>query len=179
LFDLENLEEKISEIYNIHYLDVYRFLICFSGNQDEAEDMKQEVFIRVLKNLSNFNGHSTIKTWIFSIAKHVAIDHYRKKRFSSIFKEGYFKNMVSKEKGPTELVELSEMQKSVHEGISKLKPNYRAVVLLRGINEFSIKETAEILNCSESKVKVDYHRALIDLKRKLHIDVKEAIGNAN
>jgi RNA polymerase sigma-70 factor (ECF subfamily) len=87
--------------------------------------------------------------------------------------------MVSKEKGPTELVELSEMQKSVHEGISKLKPNYRAVVLLRGINEFSIKETAEILNCSESKVKVDYHRALIDLKRKLHIDVKEAIGNAN
>lgn len=179
MFDFENLEEKISEIYNLHYLDVYRFLICFSGNQDEAEDMTQEVFIRVLKNLSNFNGHSTIKTWIFSIAKHVAIDHYRKKRFSFIFKEGFFKNMVSKEKGPNELVELSEMQKLVREAILKLKPNYRTVVLLRGINEFSIKETAEILNCSESKIKVDYHRALKDLKQKLNIDVKEVIGNAN
>jgi RNA polymerase sigma-70 factor, ECF subfamily len=179
LFDIENLEDKISEIYNRHYLDVYRFLICFSGNQDEAEDMTQEVFIRVLKNLSNYNGTSTIKTWIFSIAKHVAIDHYRKKRFSSIFKEGFFKHIVSKEKGPNELVELSEIQKVVHEGISELKPNYRAVVLLRGINEFSIKETAEILHCSESKVKVDYHRALKDLRKKLNIDVKEVIGNAN
>jgi RNA polymerase sigma-70 factor, ECF subfamily len=179
LFDLENLEERISGIYNSHYLDVYRFLICFSGNQDEAEDMTQEVFIRVLKNISNFNGTSTIKTWIFSIAKNVAIDHYRKKRLSSIFKEGFFKNIVSKDKGPNELVELSEMQTFVHEAISKLKPTYRAVVLLRGINEFSIKETAEILNCSESKVKVDYHRALKDLKKKLNIDVKEVIGNAN
>jgi RNA polymerase sigma-70 factor, ECF subfamily len=50
---------------------------------------------------------------------------------------------------------------------------------LRGINEFSIKETAEILNCTESKVIVDYHRALIELKKKLNIDVKEVRGNAN
>ncbi|MDM5326316.1 RNA polymerase sigma factor [Neobacillus sp. CF12] len=179
MFDLENLEERISEIYHRHYLDVYRFLICFSGNQDEAEDMTQEVFIRVLKNISTFNGTSNLKTWIFSIAKHVAIDHYRKKRFSSIFKEGFFKHIVSKEKGPTELVELSEMQQLVQEAISKLKPTYRTVVLLRGINGFSIKETAEILNCSDSKVKVDYHRALKDLKKKLNIDVEEVIGNAN
>jgi RNA polymerase sigma-70 factor, ECF subfamily len=179
LFDSENLEKRISDIYHQHYLDVYRFLICFSGNQDEAEDMTQEVFIRVLKNLSNFNGTSSLKTWIFSIAKHVAIDHYRKKRFSSIFKEGFFKHIASKEKGPTELVEISEVQQEVHEAISGLKPNYRAVVLLRGINEFSIKETAEILNCTESKVKVDYHRALKDLRKNLNIDVKEVMGNAN
>jgi RNA polymerase sigma-70 factor, ECF subfamily len=179
LFELENLEEKISEIYHLHYLDVYRFLICFSGNQDEAEDMTQEVFIRVLKNISSFNGSSSLKTWIFSIAKHVAIDHHRRKRFSSIFKEGFFKHIVSKEKGPTEILERSEMHQLVHEAISKLKPNYKAVVLLRGINEFSIKETAEILHCSESKVKVDYHKALTDLKKKLKIDVKEVMGNAN
>ncbi|MFP7298673.1 RNA polymerase sigma factor [Neobacillus niacini] len=178
MFDLENLEEKISEIYHLHYLDVYKFLVCFSGNQDEAEDMTQEVFIRVLKTLGSFNGTSSLKTWIFSIAKHVAIDHHRKKRFSSIFKEGFFKQMASKEKGPTEVVERNEMQQLVHEAISKLKPSYRAVVLLRGINEFSIKETAEILHCSESKVKVDYHRALTDLKKKLKFDVKEVMGNA-
>lgn len=81
--NFENLEDRIIEIYRQHYLDVYRFLICFTGNQNDAEDLTQDVFIRVLNNLSNFNT-GNLKTWIFSIAKHVAIDHYRKKRFISI-----------------------------------------------------------------------------------------------
>jgi RNA polymerase sigma-70 factor, ECF subfamily len=179
LFDNEKLEEKIDNIYNRHYLEVYRFLICFSGNQNDAEDLTQEVFIRLLNNLSNINSIKNVKTWIFSIAKHVAIDHYRKRRFSSLFTDGFFKHIVSTEKEPNELFEQNEMKRLVHGSISKLKPNYRAVIILRGINEFSIKETSEILQCSESKVKVDYHRALKELKRKLSINAEEVIGNAN
>jgi RNA polymerase sigma-70 factor, ECF subfamily len=178
LFENENLEEQIDKIYHRHYLEVYRFLICFSGNQNDAEDLTQEVFIRVLNNLSNINSIVNIKTWIFSIAKHVAIDHYRKRRFSSIFTDGFFKNLVSTEKEPNELIEQNEMKRLVHGAISKLKPSYRSVVILRGINEFSIKETSEILQCSESKVKVDYHRALKELKKKLKLDAEEVIGNA-
>ncbi|MFT4416208.1 RNA polymerase sigma factor [Fredinandcohnia humi] len=175
MIDLDHLEESIGRIYEQNYLDVYRFLICFSGNQNDAEDMTQEVFIRVLNNLSNFNKGNNLKTWIFSIAKHVAIDHYRKKRFTSIFKEGFFRQLESLEKGPNELIEQNESKKFVRDAIFKLKPNYRAVVILRGINEFSIKETSEILQCSESKVKVDYHRALKDLKKKLKIKEEEVI----
>lgn len=178
MIDLDHLEESIGRIYNKYYLDVYRFLVCFSGSPNDAEDMTQEVFIRVLKNLSNFNNGTNLKTWIFSIAKYVAIDHYRKRRFTSIFKEGFFSQLESLEKGPNEVVEQNEMKKIVHEAISKLKPNFRAVVILRGINEFSIKETSEILSCSETKVKVDYHRALKDLKKKLNIDEEEVLGNA-
>jgi RNA polymerase sigma-70 factor, ECF subfamily len=179
LFDTENLEDGISEIYNLHYLDVYRFLVCFSGSQNDAEDLTQEVFIRVLNNMSDLSRVSNFKTWIFSIAKHVAIDHYRKKRFSLIFSEGFFKQLVSPDRKPNELIEHNEMKQSVHNAISRLKPNFRAVIILRGINEFSIRETSEILQCSESKVKVDYHRALKDLKRKLNIQIEEVIGNAN
>jgi len=179
LLDNEKLEEKIDKIYNRYYLDVYRFLICFSGNQNDAEDLTQEVFIRVLNNISNMNNINTIKTWIFSIAKHVAIDHYRKRRFSSLFTDGFFSRIVSTEKEPNELFEQNEMKRLIHNAISKLKPNYRAVVILRGINEFSIKETSEILQCSESKVKVDYHRALKELKKKLKWNAEEVFGNAN
>lgn len=179
MFDTEKLEDGISEIYNLHYLDVYRFLVCFSGNQNDAEDLTQEVFIRVLNNMSVLSRVSNLKTWIFSIAKHVAIDHYRKKRFSLIFSEGFFKQLVSTDRKPNELIEHNEMKQSVHNAISKLKPNFRAVIILRGINEFSIRETSEILQCSESKVKVDYHRALKDLKKKLNIQIEEVIGNAN
>ncbi len=178
MFEFENLEDSISEIYHHYYLDVYRFLICFSGNQNDAEDLTHEVFIRVLKNFSNLNRVNNLKTWIFSIAKHVAIDHYRKKRFSSIFTEGFFKQLVSTVKEPSELIEENEMKRYVHSAISKLRPNHKAVVILRGINEFSIKETSEILQCSESKVKVDYHRALKELKKKINIDAEEVIRNA-
>lgn len=179
LFDSDNLEDSIATIYHLHYLDVYRFLICFSGNQTDAEDLTQEVFIRVLNQISDLNRVTNLKTWIFSIAKHIAIDHYRKKRFSTIFSEGFFKQLISTEKEPNDQIEQNEIRKSVHLAIAKLKPHFRTVIILRGINEFSIKETSEILQCSESKVKVDYHRALKELKKKLHLNIEEVIGNAN
>lgn len=175
--DRKDLESNIGEIYRNHYLDVFRFLICFSGSQNDAEDLTQEVFIRVLKNLPNFKDGRNLKTWIFSIAKHVAVDHYRKKKFIAIFKDGFFTQLESKDKQPDEELEVTEMERLVHEAIARLKPKYRAVVILRGINECSIKETSEILQCSESKVKVDYHRALKDLKRKLNIEVEGVLTN--
>ena len=178
MIDLKNLEASIAAIYNEHYLDVYRFLVCFSGNQNDAEDLTQEVFIRVLKSLPNFKSGNNLKTWIFSIAKHVAVDHFRKKRFASVFKDGFFTKLESNAKKPEEEFESTEIEQIIHEAISKLKPKYRAVVILRGINEMTVKETAEILQCTESKVKVDYHRALKDLKRKLNLDAKEVLVNA-
>jgi len=178
LVDLKNLEESIVVIYNNHYFNVYRFLVCFSGNQNDAEDMTQEVFIRVLKNLPNYKAGNNLKTWIFSIAKHVAVDHYRKKKFTTLFKDGFFTKLASTDKKPDEELETTEVEQFVHEAISKLKPQFRTIVILRGINEFSIKEAAEILQCSEAKVKVDYHRALKELKRKLNLDAKEVLFNA-
>ncbi|WBL16609.1 RNA polymerase sigma factor [Sutcliffiella sp. NC1] len=178
MIDLDNLEDSISRIYDHYYLDVYRFLICFSGNQSDAEDMTQEVFIRVLHNLGSFNSDGNLKTWIISIAKHVAVDNYRKKRFYAIFKDSFFNQVKSTEKGPNDIYEQNEMRNVLHEAISNLKPNYRTVVILRGINEFSIKESAQILGCSESKVKVNYHRALKDLKKKLFFEFEEVIRNA-
>ncbi|CAM3097366.1 RNA polymerase sigma factor [Filibacter tadaridae] len=179
MLDADNTEDRIIEIYRNHYLDVYRFIICFSGNQNDSEDMTQEVFIRVLNNLSKFNHSASLKTWIFSIAKHVVIDHYRKSKFTSIFKEGFFKNLKSEAQDPNELAEQNEMKNYVQIAISKVKPSFRTVLILRGINEFSIKETAEILNCSESKVKVDYHRGLRELEKKLNLNRKVLIENEN
>lgn len=178
MFEFENAEEKIMSIYQAYYLDVYRFLICFTGNQNEAEDLTQEVFIRVLNNLSSLQRVNNLKTWILSISKHVAIDHYRKKKFLNLFSEGFFSKIVSSDKTPSEQLEQDELKQTIHKEISRMKPHFRAVIILRGINEFSIKETSEILKCSESKVKIDYHRALKELKRKLNIKMEEVFRNA-
>jgi RNA polymerase sigma-70 factor (ECF subfamily) len=66
------------EIYETYFEDVYQYLLYFTNNQQEAEDLTQETFIRVFKAYRQFEYQSKVKTWIFSIAKHVAIDHYRK-----------------------------------------------------------------------------------------------------
>lgn len=179
MLDLDHLDESIEKIYNMYYLDVYRFLICFIGNQNDAEDITQEVFMRLLVSQSRFNKQCTLKTWILSIAKHAAIDYQRKKRLYSLFKESFFNQIVSTGKMPQEVLEDNENKKLLQQAIQSLKPSYRSVVILRGINELSIKETAEILECKEAKVKVDYHRAIKTLKKKLNLSIEEVLESAN
>ena len=170
---------NIEKIYTEHHKDIYKFLICFTGSKNEAEDLTQEVFIRVIKSINNFNGSCTFTTWIFSIAKHTAIDHFRRKKFYSIMKDSFFKNMASTDSDPEQLLIHDESKSQVHQAILQLKPSYRAVIILRGINEFTVAETADILNCSTSKVKVTYHRALKKLKNDIEIsEMKEVLKNA-
>lgn len=173
-----DLEDVISEIYKKYYLDVYKFLVVFSGDHKDAEDLSHEVFIRVLNNSNKLHNLNNLKTWILSIAKHTAIDHYRRKRFSSILPNQFFSNIESSNKEPFELAEINETKKKIHAAIQSLKPKYRAVAILRGINELTIKETSEVLQCSESKVKIDYHRALKKLKGTLQSEYEEVIRNA-
>lgn len=103
------------------------------------------------------------------------MDNYRKKKIISFLTDGALTQLESADKGPNDIMEQKEMKRVIHSAISKLKPNYRAVVILRGINEFSIKETSEILQCSEAKVKVNYHRALKELKKDLGIFSKKEV----
>ncbi|MDE5412742.1 RNA polymerase sigma factor [Alkalihalobacterium chitinilyticum] len=166
----EHVKEEIKQIYRAHYNDVYKFLVAFTNTRNESEDLTQEVFIRLFKSLPKFKGESHLKTWIFSIARHVAIDHSKKCRRQQLVSDIVLKFMPSKEKTTEELVEAKEEIDTVYASLKKFKYEYRMVIILRGIQEFSVKETAQIMNWSESKVKVNYHRALKQLKQELQSD---------
>ncbi|TCP55526.1 RNA polymerase sigma (SigX) subunit [Tumebacillus sp. BK434] len=161
------MEEEIQEIYRLHFEDVYHFLLYFTGDVNDAEDLTQEVFLRLLKSLQTFDHRSTLKTWILSVAKHVALDHYRKKRLTSWFPDLLLHRLQAQDGLPEELLSTKEERRELMQAITRLKPAYRSVIILRAIKELSIKETAEILGCKESKVKVDYHRALKLLQQTL------------
>ncbi|MCG3089300.1 RNA polymerase sigma factor [Sporosarcina cyprini] len=174
-----SIENRLIEIYKEYYYDVYRFVICFTGNKNDAEDLTQEVFIKVLNSLPKFDGNSSsLKTWIFSIAKHTSIDYYRKNKFITIIKDTFFQKLKATDNDPLKYTEQNSIKNDLLEVICKMRPNYRAVVILRGINDFSIKETAAILSCSESKVKVVYHRALKELEQRLNRDLYLKEANA-
>jgi RNA polymerase sigma-70 factor (ECF subfamily) len=171
-----DIELTIDHIYEENYKSVYGFLICFTGNMSDAEDLTQEVFIQVIKSIASYNQNFQLRSWIMSIAKHVAIDHYRRKKFYSLFNDNFFIKLVTNTGLPQESLENKETYKIIQESLTKLKPSYRTVFILRAINDLSIKETATILNCSESKVKVDYHRALALLQKILPKGMKGEIG---
>ncbi|KMZ42672.1 MULTISPECIES: RNA polymerase sigma factor [Bacillales] len=171
------LTEQIGVIYEAHYDDIYYFLLYFTGRQEDAEDMVQEVFSRLLKILPRYDGRVAMKTWLFSIAKHVAIDHYRKQKWQRLFSDNWLALMKSTEGLPEEELATKEEMYSIQRALQKLKPDQRIIVILRYIKEYSVKETAEILGFPETKVRVDCHRGLKALQKILGNACEERIAN--
>ncbi|MEJ8547431.1 RNA polymerase sigma factor [Brevibacillus borstelensis] len=163
----DEFDQRCRLICENYYRDVYRFLVYFTGNQTCAEDLTQEVFIRAMEALKRYEERSSMKTWILGIAKHVAIDHARKQKIRSWFGLEKVQDITSRIGYPETEIQAKEEREQLREAMLKLKPKFRNVVIFRGLKELSIKETAEILGCSEAKVRVDYHRAVKELKGHL------------
>ena len=169
---------QLEALYETYFLDVYQYLFYFTNNSSEAEDLTQDTFMRVFKSYHSFKHQSSQKTWIISIARRTAIDHYRKRKLISLLPDVLLNIRKSEEGIPEEELEKNEEWKSVQAALSKLKPDHRNVVILRGLREYSVKETAEILDFKPSKVKVDYHRAMKLLKKELgHSNEEAVLGN--
>lgn len=158
---------SFDHLYETYYSDLYQYVFYSVNNQAQAEDLTQEVFIRALLAYDQFRGESTEKTWLFSIARRAVIDWYRKKKREVLFDFTTWKQPASNERLPDELAEARDDTLALYEGIRKLKPNYRDVVILRSIQDLSIKETADIMGWNVTKVKVTHHRALKKLKEIL------------
>ncbi len=160
--------EKISEWFYLHNKDIYHFFIYYIGSND-VEDLVQEVFVRAIKGFDTYEEKSSPKTWLFSIARNVAIDEIRRRKRAKL-KTALFLQTETEEiiqgENPETVLELNERQKELCRAIQSLKSNYRDVIVLRGIKDLSIQETATILTWSENKVRITYHRALKALQKE-------------
>ncbi|GAA0432859.1 RNA polymerase sigma factor SigX [Lentibacillus halophilus] len=148
--------------------DIYHFLIYRVGPH-EAEDLLQEVFIKALKRFHSYQKKSGPKTWLFSVARNVAIDEIRRQKARK------WKDHIPLEKtkepetnqSPQSIFAEKEEYRIIYQAIRTLKANYQDVLILRGIKELSINETADILKWSENKVRLTQHRARIALNNTL------------
>ncbi|KIL44235.1 RNA polymerase sigma factor SigX [Jeotgalibacillus soli] len=165
------MNSVFQRLYKDYQQDIFQFLIYLVRDRDTAEDLMQEVFIRVLKSYKSFQGKSSEKTWLFSIAKNVAIDHFRKqstlkKRILEHF--DWSKSEISAPSPPLqEIVEQKEEIRRLYECMDSCTTDQRLVVIMRYIQELSIAETAEVLGWTEGKVKTTQHRAIKVLRDKM------------
>ncbi|MDQ0257749.1 RNA polymerase sigma-70 factor (ECF subfamily) [Evansella vedderi] len=162
-----NNQEQITAWFRQYGDDVYNFLIYYTGTMD-VEDLVQEVFMKAIRKSNSFRYDSSPKSWLFSIARNVAIDASRKrkrerKKETKLFLEPNQEYYPP----PQKIYQQRETNKELYDAILLLKKNYKDVILLRGIHECSVAETAEILNWSENKVNVTFHRAMKSLEKRL------------
>ena len=150
----------------------------FTETDEAARDLLQEAFFQILRSLPDFRGESQLTTWLYSIAKHVALARYRKDKRQSPLEEETLAHVAAgrKDRGwvnghaswdPVEETTRSEETTLVHEALEELSENYREVIELRDLNELSTEEVAKELGLTRVNVRVRLHRARKKLKEVL------------
>jgi RNA polymerase sigma-70 factor, ECF subfamily len=169
--------EEWSQVYEENVQYVFRFLMYYLGNREDAEDVTQETFVRAFNHWEGFAKRSSARTWLISIARNLAYDWLRKNRRTKLLLRVFRREeSVAELNGPEERLSQGESKRELYRAIQSLKPDYRTVAILRGIQDYSNTEVADILGWSESKVKVTFHRAVKSLGKKLIVEEEESYG---
>ena len=169
-------DQTFNEIFDEYHPRILRYLTRIVG-PDDAEDLSQEVFDKISRGLSSFQGRSSLSTWIYRIATNTAIDKSRSTAYKYERGHDSFEDEKSHESsGVTvahaapvtdQLVIRKEMSDCVNEFIDNLPPDYRTVLVLSEMEGLANNEVAEILGISLDNVKIRLHRARARLKETL------------
>ena len=159
---------------------VYSLALRMLRHQQDAEDVTQQTFLSALENLGGFRGDASFATWLLRIATHAALKIIRKQRgldtvsleeategadnYDSIPHPEYIADW---RQSPEQLVQQNEIQRLLNDALAKLDEKHRLVFLLRDVEGFSVKETAEALGLSEANTKVRLLRARLQLREQL------------
>ncbi|TAM84597.1 MAG: sigma-70 family RNA polymerase sigma factor [Acidobacteria bacterium] len=180
-------EEAFAYLLAIYQNPLFNLISHMVAEHGDAADVLQNVLLKVLRGIRQFNGRSSLKTWIYRIAVHEASNHRRSWRrrlvhepfsvddetlhlgmHSSIYKK-------SGRETPYSVYEKAECQAEVTHALADLAEPYRAVVVLREIEGLSYDEIAEVLGVAEGTVKSRLRRGRETLKRKLAARLSRSI----
>lgn len=153
------------KIYSIYFKDVYYFLLSLSKDKEVAEDITSETFFKALKNIENFRGDSSIKTYLFQIAKNSYFDYLRKnKKIVSI--DDFESIEIDSINTEDEFLEREE-NAHLRNLVETLKEPQKSIIKLRIWEELSFKDIGTVYGKSENWACVTFHRAKKILKNKL------------
>ncbi len=162
-------EKDAFDILVTKYRDrIFRLTIYMLGNQQEAEDAAQEVFVKAYRNLGKFRGQSSFFTWLYRIAVNNIYTQARKSaRRWEIQRQVFRENTGISNPGPKtpeELAVAGELQDMVRAAITQLDPRFRQVLILKEIEGMEVGMVAEMLNLPAGTVKSRLFRAREDMR---------------
>ena len=172
---LKGDEQSLEILIQRYFKLVYSFVIRSLGNKEEAEDLTQEIFLKVWNNLKKFNPEKSFKTWIFTIAKNTLIDYFRKKKIytvsSVVNDEGeevdILDTIANQDLSALENIEQQEIKSELEKNLLKLSADDRMLLLFYYEQRMNFREIAEMLEEPVDTVKSRHRRALIKLRKFL------------
>lgn len=160
-------EKALSELYLTYFPRVYRYILARTGNSHDAEDLAEEVFMRVLEAIDRFQWREApFSAWLFRIAHNAVISQRRKETARG--KSGPLSDTIPVDSaGPDELVETRLALNEVMAAAQKLPEAQRQVIALRFGAGLSVAETAQAMGKGEGNVKVIQHKAIAKLREMM------------
>lgn len=151
---------------------VYRLAMGFLRDDQQADGVVQDTFIKLMKQINAFEGRARLSTWLHRVATNECLGRLRQQKPSlpveDFLDEDFMpSNFVSWDDIPDTICENGEAARMLQVAIESLSTSLRLVFVLRDVEGFSTQETAHMLDISESAVKVRLHRARLHLREKL------------
>jgi len=151
-----------------HYQQVYWYLLDLSRNEDTAADLTQSTFANAWRAVGKFEGRSTFRTWLFSIARNEFLTEVRKSgRYPELMEFSELEVLEDPAPSPEETVAQQDLLAAVRARVEELPGRYREVVSLHYFSRMTLREVAGVLNIPSGTVKSRIHKALSLLKDNL------------
>jgi len=169
-------QNAFAELVNRYERKIYRLAKNITRNDEDAEDVLQDAFLKAYTHLDNFKGDSKFYTWIVRIAVNEALMRLRKRKTDrsvpldepvELGEETVQREIAVWEDNPEQQYSQEEWRRILDEAVDSLKPDFRTVFVLRDIEELSTEETAETLGISVPAVKSRLLRARLALRETL------------
>ena len=173
-------DERAFDVLVGRYQDtIYNFMASNAGDEEVARDLAQEAFVRAFANLAGFRGDSLFKTWLFRIARNVAVDHYRRQRRRKEVQVQMGAGDDDAEEGVASLgrrgeaedglkgLIAKEMTEQVSRALQRLPEKMRIAIMLYDLEGFSCEEVAEVLGVPVGTVKSRLFNGRLRLRERL------------
>ncbi len=169
-------EAAYRELLKRYERPVFSLVFRMVRDRETAEDLAQETFVRVLNNIDRYSPEFKFSSWLFKIANNLTIDYLRRRRVDTISIEGAPDAvtaeslkatsiaLASGDESPLAELESRELGIAIERAIGKLRPEYRACIMLRHVEDRSYEEIAEIVKLPLGTVKTYIHRARHELR---------------
>jgi RNA polymerase sigma-70 factor (ECF subfamily) len=158
-------------IFDRYSARIYNFSYRFLKSPQAAEDVTQDVFLKMLKYAQQFHGDAKLSTWLFSIAANLCRDHLRKADNKAKEPEETLLMLAApREEGPDRALEMREDERRIQKALEMLTAEQREAIVLSRYQGLSYAEIAQIAGCSEGAVKTRVFRAMETLKKHLIAD---------
>jgi RNA polymerase sigma-70 factor (ECF subfamily) len=158
-------------IVRLYWRKVFNIAYKFVGRHDEAEDLTQDVFLKLFKSIKTFDRRANFSTWLISVSRNLCIDHYRsvRREHDAVTHDIDVVTLAqpSTIDSPYAMLERRDRVALLRAALDKLAPSLRMAVMLRDIQELSYQEIAERLAVPEGTVKSRINRGRTELARQI------------